>query len=140
MFSQTRVPRLSSGSATSNAGAASASVVAHDGASIGMPETFVGAPAVIACTTSCCVVALPVEEPGVPAEPQDRDAVGDREDVVKVVRDQDDREPLLAEPLDEREHLLGLRDAERSRRLVEDDELRVPHHGSRDRDRLALAS
>ena len=66
--------------------------------------------------------------------------VADLEDVVQVVRDQDDREPLLGEPLDEREHLLGLRDAERGGRLVEDHEPRVPHHGARDRDRLALTA
>ena len=32
----------------------------HDGpsTSIGIPETLVGVPAVIACTTSCCVVAV----------------------------------------------------------------------------------
>ena len=53
---------------------------------------------------------------------------------------EDDREPLLGEPRDELEHLLGLRDAERGRRLVEDDEPRVPHHGAGDRDRLALAA
>ena len=46
--------------------------------------------------------------------------------------------PCSASRCDEREHLLGLRDAERGRRLVEDDEPRVPHHRARDRDRLAL--
>ena len=48
--------------------------------------------------------------------------------------------PCSRKPLDEREHLLGLRDAERGGRLVEDHELRVPHHRTRDRDRLALAA
>ena len=48
--------------------------------------------------------------------------------------------PCSREPLDELEHLLGLRDAERRGRLVEDDEPRVPHHRARDRDRLALAA
>ena len=78
------------------------------------------------------------EQARVAPEPKHGDAIGDLEDVVEVVRDQDDREALLAEPLDEREHLLGLRDAERRGRLVEDDELRVPHHRPGDRDRLAL--
>ena len=50
------------------------------------------------------------------------------------------REPLLGEALDEREHLLGLRDAERGGRLVEDHELRVPHHRARDGDRLPLTA
>ena len=38
------------------------------------------------------------------------------------------------------EHLPGLRDAERRRRLVEDDELGIPHHRLGHRDRLALAA
>ena len=50
------------------------------------------------------------------------------------------REPLLGQTPDELEHLLGLRDAERGRRLVEDDELRVPHHRARDCHRLALSA
>ena len=78
------------------------------------------------------------EQACVAPEPKHGDAIGDREDVVEVVRDQNDGEALLAEPLDEFEHLLGLRDPERRGRLVEDDELRVPHHGAGNRDRLAL--
>ena len=93
----------------------------------GMPATFVGAPAVIASTTACCVVVAALEHADGPAEPQHGDPVGGLEDVVEVVRDQDDAEALLAEAAHEREHLLGLRDAERRGRLVEDDELRVPH-------------
>ena len=76
----------------------------------------------------------------VAAQAQHGDAVGDREDVAEIVRDEDDREPLLREPLDELEHLMGLRDAERRGRLVEDHELRVPHHGLGDRDGLPLAT
>src|SRR5207249_7967450 len=56
------------------------------------------------------------------------------EDVVQVVRDQDDAETLFRQPVDERQHLLGLRDAERGGRLVEDHEPRVPHHRACDRD------
>ena len=48
--------------------------------------------------------------------------------------------PLLAEALDQVEHHRGLRDAERRGRLVHDHELRVPHHGAGDRDRLPLAA
>jgi hypothetical protein len=59
---------------------------------------------------------------------------------VEVVRDEDDADALLAEATHELQHLLGLRDAERRRRLVEDDELPVPHHRARDGDRLALAA
>ena len=64
----------------------------------------------------------------------------DREDVVQVVRDEHDGETLLGQARDELEHLLGLGDAERGGRLVEDDEPRVPHDGAGDRDRLALAA
>ena len=61
-----------------------------------------------------------LEDGDVLAEPEDRDPVGHLEDVVEVVRDEDDREPLLGETSDEVEHLTRLRDAERGRRLVED--------------------
>ena len=105
-----------------------------------MPATFVGCPAVIACTTSCCVVLAPLVDADVPAEAQDRDPRRRLEHVVQVVRDQDDPEALLGQPVDEREHLLRLRDAEGRGRLVEDDEPRVPHHRARDRDRLPLAA
>jgi hypothetical protein len=76
----------------------------------------------------------------VPAEAKDGDAVGGLEDVVEVVRDDHDREALLAEAPDERQHLLGLGDAERRRRLVQDHELGVPLHGLGHRDRLPLAA
>jgi hypothetical protein len=56
------------------------------------------------------------------------------------VRHDDDRQPLLGEAAHEREHLPRLRDAERGRRLVEEDDAVVPHHGTRDRDRLPLTS
>jgi hypothetical protein len=62
------------------------------------------------------------------------------EDVVQVVRDDHDGEALVGEPPHQFEHLLGLRDAERRRRLVEDDKLRIPHNGARDSDGLALAA
>ena len=65
----------------------------------GIPATFVGTPAVIAWTTSCWVVVAPVVDADVAAEPEHGDPVGDLEDVVEVVRDEDDREPLLGEPL-----------------------------------------
>ena len=106
----------------------------------GMPETFVGLPAVIASTTACCVVVAAVEDADVPSEPEHGDPVGRLEDVVEVVRDDHDAETLLAEAADEREHLLGLRHAEGGGRLVEDDELRVPLDGLRDGDGLALAA
>ena len=121
--------------------AAVASVLTRGSGSVdGMPETFVGTPAVIAWTTSCCVVLLALVDGDVAPEPQHGDPVRDGEDVVQVVRDQDDGEPLVREALDELEHLLGLRDAERGGRLVEDHEPGVPHHRAGDGDRLALAA
>ena len=48
--------------------------------------------------------------------------------------------PWCGQPLDELEHLLGLGDAERRRRLVEDHEPGVPHHRAGDRDGLPLAA
>ncbi len=86
------------------------------------PATLVGIPAVIAWTTSCCVVVVALVDTDVAAEAQDGDPCRDLEDVVEVVRDEDDGEPLVGQPPDELEHLLGLRDAERRGRLVEDDE------------------
>ena len=77
---------------------------------------------------------------GHPAEVQHRDAVGDLEDVVEVVADEHDRQALVREPAHELEHLLGLRDAERRGRLVEDDDLGVPQHRPGDRHGLALTA
>ncbi len=81
---------------------------------------------------------LPLVDADVAPEAQHGDPGRHLEDVVQVVRDEDDREPLLGETLHEVEHLLGLSDAERGGRLVEDDERGVPLHGLRDRDRLPL--
>ena len=75
-----------------------------------------------------------------PPQAQDDDAVGDGEDVVEIVGDHDDGEPMVGQAPHKLENLLRLRDAERRGRLVEDDELRVPHDRFRDRDRLALAA
>ena len=57
-------------------------------------------------------------------------SVGDLEDVVEVVADQDHAEAVVGEPADEVEDLLGLGDAEGGGRLVEDDDLGVPQHGA----------
>ena len=106
----------------------------------GIPETFVGDAGGDRVHDLVLRRLLALEDADVPAEAEHRDAGRRLEDVVQVVRDQDDREPLLGQPLDEREHLLGLRYAERGGRLVEDHELRVPHHRARDRDGLPLAA
>ena len=48
--------------------------------------------------------------------------------------------PVSRRCFDQLEHLSGLRDAQRSGRLVEDQELRVPERRPGDRDRLSLSS
>ena len=57
---------------------------------------------------------------------------------MKVVRDDHDSEPLLGQRPDEVQHLPRLRHAEGGRRLVEDDDARVPHHRLRHRHGLTL--
>ena len=115
----------------------------HAGARLrspGCPETFVGVPAVIACTTSSCVVFARSKTPTFRPRRSTVMRVAVSKMSWRLCEIRTTREPLLGEPVDELEHLLGLRDAERGGRLVEDDEPRVPHHGARDRDRLALAA
>ena len=79
-----------------------------------------------------------LEVPGRPAEAEDEDAVGDLEDVDQVVADHDHAEAALAEFADQVEDLGRLGDAERRRRLVEQDDLRLAEQGAGDRDLLAL--
>src|SRR4029078_10359230 len=55
----------------------------------------------------------------VAAEAKDGDAVRGLEDVVQVVRDQDDAESLFGQAVHQGEHLLGLRDSERRPRLLD---------------------
>ena len=78
------------------------------------------------------------EDAVVAAEPQHDDPVGDGHDVGHVVADEDDAEAVLAQPLDEVEHLGGLGDAERGGRLVEHDDLGLAEERAGDRDGLAL--
>ena len=73
-------------------------------------------------------------------EVEDRDPVGDLEDVVEVVRDHHHRHALAGQPLDQVEHLRGLRHAQRGGRLVHDDQLGLGQHGLGDRHRLALTA
>ena len=73
-----------------------------------------------------------------PAEPLDVDAVGDLEDVRHVVADQDDRQAPVADVADQLQHPVALLDAQRGRRLVEDDDLAAERRRARHRDGLAL--
>ena len=69
------------------------------------------------------VMSATLNDAVVASEPQHDDPVGDGHDVGHVVADEDHAVAALAQPLDEVEHLGGLRDAERRGGLVEDDDL-----------------
>ena len=56
------------------------------------------------------------------AAPDDRDPVGDLEDLVELVADEDDAVALGGEPPQDLEDLLGLLRREDGRRLVEDED------------------
>ena len=57
-----------------------------------------------------------------PAAPDDRDPVGDLEDLVELVADEDDAVALLGEPAEDGEDLLGLLRRQHGGRLVEDED------------------
>ena len=67
-----------------------------------------------------------------------RHPIGDGEDLVQAVRDEDRRHPLLAEPPDDREQRLDPVVGERARGLVEDDDARVDRERAGDLDELLL--
>ena len=129
-------------------GRAAASVLADDvdvrgahavASAVGaIPETFVGNAGRNRLDDLLLGRLAALVDADVTSESEHRDSVCRLEDVVQVVRDDHDRETLLAETPDQGEHLLCLSDTQCCRRLVEDHELRVPHHGPRDGDRLAL--
>src|SRR5438445_2666395 len=140
--------------ATSSGGtsawAASGAAVRSGACSGGIParSAAFGTSATAAAQPSCGHVlddALPVECRCLvlhddAAEVHHRDAVGHLEDVVQVVRDDHDRKASIAQPFDQVEHHLRLHHSERSRRLVHDHQLGVPHHCFGHRDRLTLAT
>ena len=70
---------------------------------------------------------------------QDRDLVGDLEDLTQLVGDVDDRVVLGLEPRDDLEEVGDLGLVERGRRFVEDQQLRVQGEGLGDLDQLLLA-
>ena len=72
---------------------------------------------------------------------EDRDTVGDRREDAQVVRDQHDRELVLAtEPVEQAQDPGLHGDVERRRRLVGDQQSRPAGEGDRDRDPLAHAA
>ena len=59
---------------------------------------------------------------------------------VRLVRDEDDRLPLVVQLLEDRHDLLGGLRVEVSRRLVGEEDRRIVHEAPRDRDALLLAA
>ena len=84
------------------------------------------------------VVARGLADRDPPALAQHGDPVGDREDVLDVVRDQDDRFALRAQPVDEAQDLADLGHRQGRRRLVHDDQIGVDVERAGDRDALPL--
>ena len=74
-----------------------------------------------------------------PAAPDDRDPVGDLEDLVQLVADEDDAVALACEPSQDREDLVGLLRREDSGRLVEDEDPGIAVEGLEDLDPLLPA-
>ena len=84
------------------------------------------------------VERLCVEHAGDAAVAQADDAVGEPPDVGHAVRDVEDGDAALAQPVDDGEQPVGLRARQRRGRLVEDQHLGLMRHGARDRDHLAV--
>src|ERR1700761_7668154 len=68
------------------------------------------------------------------------DTITDREDIGHAVTDQDDGDPGIAEPPNQRQHLGDLPHAGGGGRLVHQNQPRIREAGPRDRPRLALAA
>ena len=75
-----------------------------------------------------------------PAAPEHDDPVRHFENVVHVVANKDHRPSAFGEAADELKNLSRLRDRERRRRLVHDDEPRIEVERARDRYRLTLSA
>src|ERR1700719_291534 len=75
-----------------------------------------------------------------PPQVQHRDPVRDLEDVVQVVGDHHYRQPAVAEPFDQVQHLPGLHHSEGGGGLVKQHQLGVPHDRLGHRHRLPLTS
>ena len=73
------------------------------------------------------------------AAPQHGDAVGDLEHLVQLVADEDDRQALALEGLEDPEELDGLLRRQHRGRLVEDEDVRPPVERLQDLDALLLA-
>ena len=79
-----------------------------------------------------------VRRDDVGAVPEDGDAIGDIERFLQRMADEDDRNLLLAQSIDEREEMVLFLRREGCGRLIEDDDFGVETHRPRDLDHLAL--
>ena len=98
------------------------------------------APAMIMASTSSLSTSAARHDTDQAAVLHHRQAVGEIEDVVDVVADQDDADPLARQFADQRADLAGLLRSERRRRLVHDQDPGVEVDGAGDGHRLALAA
>ena len=97
-------------------------------------------PRMIMPRTSSVVTSRLVDRADEPAVVHDADPVGQVEDVVDVVADQEDPDALVLQLADEVADLGGLGRAEGGGRLVHDQDPCVEVDGAGDRHRLALAA
>jgi hypothetical protein len=74
------------------------------------------------------------------AEPKAYDPVGHVEDIDQIVADHKQGVAFISEAFDQSEHLCRLLDAERSGRLIEDQQLWIAEKRAGDRNRLALST
>ena len=75
---------------------------------------------------------------GVPAVAEDGDTIADREDLLELVRNVEDRDALAPQAPDRLEERLGLVERDRGGRLVEEQDARVQRQGAGDFDQLLL--
>ena len=105
-----------------------------------MPGTWSIVPAVMACTTSCCVVSARFST--ATRWPRRRTVIRSATSKTswRLCETMHHAQVAVGQAAHEVEHLAGLGHAERGRRLVEDEQLRVPHHRLGDGDGLPLAA
>ena len=84
------------------------------------------------------VGALALDHGDLAAVAQDRDAIGNVENLVKVMRDEDDPHALAGQIADEPKEEIGLRLVEGRRRLIEQEDMRLLAHCLGDRDLLPV--
>ena len=92
---------------------------------------------IISSTTSSSVLCAAWIAGDVAAVAEHRALVGQLGDLVHAMRDVEQRQALLREPLEDGEHLGDVAGGERRGRLVKDEDARLPHQRLGDLDHLA---